>query len=100
MPAGGAHGYVTAINIVPKREACAAAEIFELPAQIAVAPAVLQYIGLIGPLDSRFRSKWSGCAHRIQLHRAARYAHVPVSVEWSPLVQLSWVRERAPDPLG
>src|ERR1700716_4544879 len=100
MPAGGAHGYVTAINIVPKREAGAAAKVFELPAQISVAPAVLQDVGLIGPLDAGFGNQRSGCAHRIQLHRTARYAHVPVGVEWSPLPQLSRVRERTPDFLG
>src|SRR5579862_3336292 len=70
VPAGSTHRDVAAIDIVPKRETRAAAEVFELPTQISVAPAILQDAGLIGSLDSGFRDHWCGRAYRIQLHCA------------------------------
>src|SRR5262249_19246656 len=58
VPARCAPGDEAAIDVVPEREAGAAADRFELPAEVAAAPTVLEEPRRLGPLHGGLGDLW------------------------------------------
>src|SRR5215472_9121252 len=82
VPAGGAPGDETAIDVGPQRQARAATKAFEFPPDIAV----LKYLGGVGSCDRGFDRRRR--PHPREHHRVSSRAQVPIDVEGSPLAKM------------
>ena len=96
VPARGAPRDVAAIDVVPEREARALAERLELPAHVAVAPAVLEQLRRVGPLHVGLGDLRRRRSDRRELRRAQR-GEASVGVERRPFAQLRRIGQRLPD---
>src|SRR2546421_4116554 len=81
VPARGAPRNEAAIDVVPEREARAAAERLEFPPGIVV----LEHLGSVGSRHSCFQRR--GRSHPGELHRSNR-TQAPIDVEGSPFAQM------------
>src|SRR5262249_26854959 len=82
VPAGGAPGDETAIDVGPQRQARAASKAFEFPPDIAV----LKYLGGVGSCDRGFDRRRR--PHPRELHRGSSGTQVPIDIEGRPLAQM------------
>src|SRR5262245_10149122 len=98
VPTRGAPRDEAAIDVVPERESRAASERLELPAKIAVTPAVLEQLRRLCPLHGGLRDLLRRRSHRRELHLSNR-REAAVGVERRPFTQLLRVRQRFPDLL-
>jgi hypothetical protein len=71
VPPGSTHGDKAPINVVPQRQARAAAQGFEFPPQLIAAPIVLENLGSFGSPHVCFGNMWRGRVHRGELHRGS-----------------------------
>src|SRR5258708_10925618 len=91
VPASSAPRDEAAIDVVPQRQARAAAKGFEFPPDIAV----LKYVRSLGPRHSGFQRR--GRSHPGELHSVSSRTQAPVGYKGSPLAQLRGVGKRLPD---
>src|SRR3984893_10512441 len=91
VPARGAPRDEAAIDVVPERQARAAAtKGFEFPPRIVV----LKHPGSVGSRHPCFQRR--GRSHPGELHRSNR-TQAPIGFKRSPLAQMRWVGKRLPD---
>ena len=92
---GGAHRDEAAIDVVPQRQARAAAQRLEFPSDI-VAPVVLQHFGSVGPRHCCFGNLWLGRCHRSELYRRSNRTQASIGVKGRPLAQMRRISQRLP----
>ena len=97
VPPGGAHRDEAAIDVVPQRQARAAAKGFEFPPDIVVTPVVLKHLGSVGSRHSCFGNVRRGRSHPGELHRGSNRTQAPIGLKGRPLAQMRRVGKRLPD---
>src|ERR1700676_3431536 len=98
LPARRAPRDEAAIDVVPQRQARAAAtKGFELPPEVLAAPVVLKHLGSVGSRHCCFGNLRRGRSNRGELHRASNRTQAPIGFKGSPLAQMHWVGKRLPD---
>ena len=100
VPPGSTHRDEAAIDVVPQRQARAAAEGFEFPPHIVAAPGVLEHPGSLGSRHCRFGDLRRGGSHRGELHGASNRPQAAIGFKRSPLAQMLRVGKRLPDFFG
>ena len=99
VPARGAHGDETTVDVVPQGEPSAACEWLQFPANVLSAPVEFEQLRRIGSRHSSFRDHRRRRSHRSKLC-CTNGAEVLVRIERSPLSQLLRIRERGPNLCG
>src|SRR5271157_3381651 len=97
VPPGSTHGDEAAIDIVPEREARAAAERLELPPEVAATPVVLEQARRLGPLHGGLGDLRRRRPDQRELHRGSNRTQAPIGFKGSPLAQMRRVGKRLPD---
>src|SRR6266850_2690611 len=97
MPARGAPRDEAAIDVVPQRQARAAAERLEFPSDILAPPVVLKHLWSVGSRHSCLGNLRRGRSHRGELHRRSNRTQIPISLKGRPLAQMRRLRKRLPD---
>src|SRR5882724_6874125 len=100
VPARSAHRYEITVDVVPKREASAAArQRLQLPADVLSAPVEFEHLGRVGPLHLALGHKRRRRPHGREL-RDANGTEVPVRIERSPFAKMLGIRQRLPNRGG
>src|SRR5512143_2066851 len=78
VPPGSTHRDEAAIDAGPQRQACAAPNSFQLPADREAPPGVLERSGSVGPRHGCFGHQRRGRSHGGELHGGSSRTEVPI----------------------
>src|ERR1700730_14802920 len=97
VPARGAPRDEAAIDVVPQRQARAAAtKGLKFPPDVLSPPVVLKHLWSVGSRHSCFGNPRRGRSHRGELHLSNR-TQAPIGFKGSPLAQMRRLGKRLPD---